>query len=422
MGLGLSGLATYAFLGITSRALDADAYGSVAVLWSLMFAIGNGVMQPLEQEVARAVSDRRARGIGPGPVIRRAVQIGALFSLGLIALSVLFHDTLLDRFDGDAVLVAALVLGLVGFAASHLARGTLSSHGRFRAYATFFGVDGVARMVLAAALAVAGVAAAGPFGLVLGITPFIGVAVAVIGRRDLLEPGPVAPWGEITQALGWLLLGTGSLSLLIQGGTIAVDRLATDGQEAAAGVFLNGLQVARIPLFLFQAVLASLLPKLSHLAGQGRLDQFAHQLRRLVLAILGLGAVATLGAIVIGPTVVTVVFGSETTLGARDLGLLSAASILIMTAISLDQALIALNRHHVMAVGWFTSLLVFVGVIAMGEDLFLRVEMGLFVGSLWSCAWMGWWLRRTMASPPPPPADGHEVDLAEALAEVPIEP
>ncbi len=93
-----------------------------------------------------------------------------------------------------------------------------------------------------------------------------------------------------------------------------------------------------------------------------------------------------------------------------------------MTAISLDQALIALNRHHVMAVGWFTSLLVFVGVIAMGEDLFLRVEMGLVVGSLLSCAWMGWWLRRTMASPPPPPADGHEVDLAEALAEVPIEP
>ena len=81
----------------------------------------------------------------------------------------------------------------------------------------------------------------------------------------------------------------------MQGGTIAVDHLATSSQQAAAGQFLNGLQTARIPLFLFQAILASLLPKLSRQAEMGQLDEFISGLRRLVLAILGLGLVAIAG-------------------------------------------------------------------------------------------------------------------------------
>ena len=58
VGLAISGVATYAFFAISSRALDADAYSALGVLWGLMFAVGNGLMQPLEQEVARAVSAR----------------------------------------------------------------------------------------------------------------------------------------------------------------------------------------------------------------------------------------------------------------------------------------------------------------------------------------------------------------------------
>ena len=63
--------------------------------------------------------------------------------------------------------------------------------------------------------------------------------------------------------------------MLINGGVIAVELLATPAQEAAAGIFLSGLLIARVPLFLFQAVLAGLLPKLSHLAGLDLFDEFA---------------------------------------------------------------------------------------------------------------------------------------------------
>jgi O-antigen/teichoic acid export membrane protein len=158
LGLGLSGLATYVFFAITSRVLDPASYAAVGVLWSLLFAVGNGVMQPLEQEVARAVADRRARGIGAGPVIRKAVGIGAGFTLVLVLLGTLTHTWILDRLlDGRVELVVAFLVGLAAFAAGHLTRGTLSSHGRFGAYALFFATDGVARVVAAGVLGVAAV-------------------------------------------------------------------------------------------------------------------------------------------------------------------------------------------------------------------------------------------------------------------------
>lgn len=419
MGLAISGVATYVFFGIASRSLDPAAYSALSVLWGLMFAVGNGIMQPLEQEVARAVSHRLANGVGPGPVIRRAISIGLGFAAAVCALALVTHALVLDKWlDDDGTLTIAFVVGLLGFCVGHLARGTLSSHRRFRSYAAFFSIDGVARVALAALLAVVGLTTAGAFGLVLAITPFLGVGGSMARQRGLLADGPPASWSELTKALGWLLVGTVSLSLLIQGGTIAVGILATPDQEAAAGVFLNGLQTARIPLFLFQAVLASLLPKLSHLAGTGAFDGFVVALRRLVGVILAAGVVTTVLAAVLGPTFIAIVFGSTTTLTSRDLALLAAAFILIMAAICVDQALIALSAHSRMAVGWLVSLVVFVVVTAVaGPDLYLRVELGLLAGALVAFAWMAVALTGRLHHH----ATAHEVDLAEAAAELPIQ-
>ncbi len=421
LGLGLSGVATYAFFAVASRSLDAASYAAVGVLWSLLFAVGNGVMQPLEQEVARAVADRRARGVGAGPVIRRAVAIGAGFTGALALLGALSHDWILDRLlDERAGLVVAFLIGLAAFAAGHLTRGTLSSHGRFGAYALFFATDGVARVAAAIVLAVVGVTLAGTWGLVLACAPFIGVVVALAGQRGLLVDGPPAAWGELTRALGWLLLGTVSLALVVQGGTIAVQLLAGDADEAAAGVFLNGLQVARIPLFLFQAVLASLLPRLSRLAGAGEFTHFRHSLLRLVRLIALGGAAATLAAIVVGPAVVGAVFGTADVLGPGDMGLLAGTFVVIMVAICFDQALIALSGHRLMAAGWALALVTLVGSVASTgaiDDVFLRVELALAAASVVAVGWMATFLALRLRRHP----EVVEVTLAEAAAETPLQ-
>ena len=382
-----------------------------------MFAVGNGIMQPLEQEVARAVSGRRAAGLGAGPVVRRAAAIGAGFSIVVIVVVALLHRLFEGWFDHDTVLVVAFVIGLVGFCAGHLTRGTLSSNHRFNAYALFFGADGLSRVALAVMLAAVGVAAAGPFGLAMAISPFIGVGIALFRQKGLVAPGPEAPWDELTRNLGWLLLGTISISLIVQGGTIAVGILAGPDQDAAAGQFLNGLQTARIPLFLFQAVLASLLPKLSRLAAGGQYPEFVAGLRKLVLAILGFGVLTTIGAAVFGPFVIRIVFGTESALSGRDLALLAGAFILIMATICLDQGLIAIGAHSRMAIGWLIAFGMFVGVTALGTDLFLRVELGLLAGATWAFAWMGVSLWARLRHPP----EAHEIDLAETLADLPVD-
>lgn len=426
-GLGISGVATYAFFAVASRALEAERYAAVAVLWSLLFAVGNGVMQPLEQEVARAVAARRAVGDGAGPVVRRAAAIGASFTVALVVLALGVEQAAgvgyLDRrltlghlLDDDPVLVAAFLVGLTGFAAGHLVRGTLSSQGRFGGYARFFGVDGLTRVVLAGALAAVGVEAAGPFGAVLAVAPMVGVAAGLAGERELLAPGSEAHTGELTRALGWLLAGTVSLALVVQGGTIAVDLLAEPHEADAAGVFLNGLVIARIPLFLFQAVLASLLPRLSRLAGAGELAAFTGALRRLVVAIAAVGALATVAAALLGPSVIGVVFGGDAGLDGRDLAMLAGTFILIMIAICLDQALVALAEHPLMASGWVLALAAFGVVTALGDDLFWRVELGLATASVVAVVWMGSWLSVRLRGRP----RADEVTMAEAAAEAPL--
>ncbi len=419
VGLGVSGVGIYVLFAVTSHVLDDADYSALVVLWTLVFALGNGVMQPLEQEVARAVSDRRARGIGSAPIVHRAVLAGLVFTAVLWILSLVASSWLIDElFSGNAALFGAFLIGLLGFCVGHLVRGTLSSHGRFAAYGSFFGLEGAIRPAAAAALAVAGVAAVGAYGFVIVLAPFLAAVLPMRGTRKLLEPGPEAPWSELSANLGWLLLGTVSIALLLNGGAIAVELLADDGQEAAAGVFQNGLFIARVPLFLFQAVLAALLPRLSHQLGRGAFDEFASAVSKLLIAIAVFGIVAVVAAAAVGPAIVGALFGSDQVLESADLGLLAAASIVYMAAVTLSQALIALNGHARMAVGAFLGFVAFLAVTALGSDLFQRVEMGLLVGSTVTAVWTGVFVvaglrtrRRT-----------YEIDLAEVAADLPLQP
>lgn len=421
MGIGLvvSGVATYVFLGISSRQLDADAYSALGVLWSLLFAVGNGLMQPLEQEVARAVAARRVRGEGAGPVIRRAAVLGVGFFAGFLVVGLVLHGWLVGHlFDEHESLYVLFLAGVGGFGAAHLARGTLSAHGRFGAYAGLFATEGAFRPLAAAVLAAVGASTVGAYGLVAVAAPFIGVAVALAPQRGLLPPGEDAPWAELSTNLGWLLVATGSIALVLNSGVVAVEVLAGPGEEEAAGVFLNGLTVARVPLFLFQAVLAALLPKLSRQLAHGATGEFVSGLRRLLAALAALGVVAVGVAGVAGPAIVEVVFGGSAVLSRTELVLLTSFASLFMLAGTLAQALIALNGHARLAAGSVLGLASLVLALSVpGADLYVRVGLALVVSSLVTLVWMAVCVILGVGAHRPV----HELDLAEELAELPLQ-
>jgi O-antigen/teichoic acid export membrane protein len=390
VGLVLNGLGAYAFTVLAARGLDRalgevrgqEEFSSLAVLWAAVFLVAPGLFLPVEQEVSRTVAARRARGEGSSAVVRQAALLGfgllGLVVVGTVASLPWTYDLF---FDEQALLLVGFLLALLGYCVAHLVRGVLAGTGRFDGYAVFFGAEGIGRVVLAGAFVVVGVASAGPYGLSVGLVPFVAVAIALRGQRRLLEPGPPARTGELTASLGALLAGALLTALLLNAGPLAIEVLASDEESAEAGRFLASLLIARVPLFLFQAVQASLLPKLALLAGGQRWADFRTALRKLLLAVAGLGVVASLVAWSIGSTVVRLTFGEGYVLPNRDLGLLAVGSSVFMLAVTLGQSLIALSSPARMALGWAAGVVVFVLVTALGADLYLRVELGLVAGT-----------------------------------------
>jgi O-antigen/teichoic acid export membrane protein len=296
----------------------------------------------------------------------------------------------------------------------------MSGTGNFKGYGTYIGADGFIRVLGAVACAVIGFNTAGPFGIAVGIAGLIAVPVALKVQRPKLEEGPEAKLAEVGSALSLLLVASLCAFALMNIGPVLVKLLANDDQAEAAGRFVNGVVIARIPLFLFQAVQASLLPKLSTLAHSGQIRDFRAGLRRLLIAVGGLAVLGTLVGVLLGPFIVEIMF-PEADLGARTMGLLAAGAGLYMLAMACAQALIALGGHRDQAIGWAAGCVALaITVIFVSHDLFFRVEVALLVGSAMSLAMMGALLVRRLAQRGP--LRIAEGDLIEAIHEIAIEP
>jgi O-antigen/teichoic acid export membrane protein len=321
-------------------------------------------------------------------------------------------------FDHDWLLMVGLVLGMIGYCIELLARGTYSGLGRFRPYSIVIGAEGLVRFLICAGLAIAGVTYAGWYGLALGIAPLVAVLLSIRGQHGLVTEGPDAPWSELSSALGALLVGSVLAMALVNGGPIAMKILAAKGEDEKVAAFFTAVIIARIPLFLFQAVQAALLPKLSALASAGRFDEFKVGFRRLVTVIGGAGFIAVIGATLVGPNAIENLYGSDYTLGHRTVGLLAAGSVLFMLAQAMAQAVIALGGHTRMALCWAVSVLTFLVFTAAGHDLYLRVEVGLLAGSAIACLGMAALVAQLVRSG----ASVHTGDLIEAIHDLSVEP
>ena len=378
-GLVVNGLTAYAFITISSRDLGAEAYSPVALLWALSFLLGIGFFLPLEQETARLVAGRVSRGQGIGPVVKSAARLGASLALGLVAVSLLAGRWFTNEFfNGETLLFLGLILVVVGLGAAHLVKGTLAGLGRFNGYARYVMGEGLGRLLLVGAVLGLATGSIGAYGLAIGLAPLVGILLATAGQRGILTPGPEAHMGDLSKALGSLLVASVATALVLNVSPLAVQILATPQQADEPGRFLNALLVARVPLFFFQAVQAALLPRLSTLASQNKFAELWHELKHLLLLVgaLGIGAVAVMA--VVGPQIVEVAFGAEFAVGRQDMVLLAVSSAGLMVVLSLTQALIACRAQGRMALAWVAGVVAFpLTLLVAGDQLFFRVEIAL---------------------------------------------
>ena len=361
IGLGVTGIASFVYLLVARRALGAEEFTALSNLWFLVFMFG-GVFVPFEQEIGRRLAALRVRGLGGRSVIRRVVALGAGMIVLLTIGTAVVAPTLLARlFDDQRLLVLGLLLGASGLLTANISQGVLAGNGRFGRYGAFLGMDSSLRLAVALAVLALGATTAGPVGLALGIGPIVTAVVLLWGQHDLSQPGPELPWRELTAGLGALLAASVFSQVLINASPILVSLYAGPGSTDAA-LFTTALVIARVPLFLFQAVQAALLPRLSRLAAEGHLEEFRSGISRLALLVGGLVIAGCAVGYAAGPSLIMAFSGSDVTVDRVTVGLLAAASGGFLLAMALSLGLIALHGARLAAVGWFVGVVVLIVV------------------------------------------------------------
>jgi O-antigen/teichoic acid export membrane protein len=417
VGLFIAGISAYVFFKIGQQALGQDGFKPIVAMWFIAFALIPGFFLPIEQEVGRALSHRRAIGQGGRPIVKRVLQITVIIFVALcvivIALSSQINSNL---FDGNGVVTWCLLLSLATYAPMHLARGICSGNARFGSYSLIIGLDGAVRVLSCAALWITGVTNIGAYALTIALSPVVGILIAAFTGKLKTEPGPEASWAEVTPNLGWLLVGSLFAAALVNAGPITVDILGHNAPPERVTQFGNAVIFARIPLFLFQAVQAALLPRLARLAAQRKLSEFKRGLKQLLILVTSVGVFGTIGAFAIGPWALTLVY--EGGIDRRTMTLLAFASALYMLALALAQAVIALSGHARVAGGWSAGFVTFAVVAWLSSnDLYLRVELALVASSLISLAVFIISLKQKMSGE----AMFDDASIIDALAERPLE-
>jgi O-antigen/teichoic acid export membrane protein len=393
VGLVVSGITTYLFQILAFRGLSKPDYGALNALWVFVFVLAPGIFLPIEQEVGRALAARRAHGVGGAPVIRRAGIIGLLFatSLGIITAILAIFTPLVDNlFAGNVGLIVCLVVALFTFGFELLARGAFAGAGEFGAYGVSMGAEGIIRLLPCIILVAAGSTDPLGFGLCLAIPPALATLVALRGQDQLMTPGPEAPWSELSTNLGLLLGGSLLAQVLSYAPFLGAQLLATSAERVAVADFIVGLFLSRIPILLFQAVQAALLPRLAAQVSAGHTEDFRRGMRNLMLVVGGIGVVGVLGGATLGPWAGHILFGDKFDLGNLDLALLAAGSGMFIFALTLSQGLIALDALSEVLLSWVVGVVAFVVATAISSnDLFTRVEIGSIVGAGAAAATMG---------------------------------
>ncbi|MGH9281396.1 MAG: lipopolysaccharide biosynthesis protein [Acidimicrobiales bacterium] len=393
VGLAISGAATYGFLILSARVLGADRYGSLSGLWALIFLVVPVCFFPLEQEVGREIAGRFALGCSFGRLLRSGIAVGAGLTALLVVLTLVSAPLTLDPiFDGDVVLLAGLLVAFLAYACSHLAKGMLSGRRRFTHYAALLAAENVARLVLGAFLAVAGFEAVGMYGLVVAAAPFVAIPFifrTAAAMKDEGDEDPPCPTSGLARRVGYLAIGSLFAQLLLNAAPLAVKVLAGDDDRRLAGAFLASLVIARVPLFFFQAVQVTLLPRLAALIATGRHAEFRNALKRLLLVTAAVASAGVVVVLLVGTNIIHIFFGPDFVLGRRDLGALAAASGAYMGGMVLSQALIAMSHHRLASLAWGAGFGVFAVTLAAPFSILGRVEAAFLGGCLASVTAMG---------------------------------
>ena len=401
VGIGITGLVTYAYFSLASHSLSDDDYGAITLLWSSVFIVVSVLYRPVEQLLARTISEREAQGRSGSEHLRVAATIqlalGVAFAAAALALRGPIED---DLFGGSSTLYWVLIGAVLFYAASYFARGYLAGNGRFGLWGLLVFLEAVSRVLFALAVAVG--VAEGQSVVALGIlaAPLFSLVVVpwALTRRlradqaaPAKEAGTEGPEFTLANGAGFavaVLLIMLAEQTFLNAGPLLVK--ATEGDEGAAlaGFAFNVLLIARAPLQLFQSVQTSILPHLTRVSTTGDEGEFRRAVRVTLRAIAAFAAAVALGMLVAGPWFMELFFGDSDEYDRGGLVLVAIGMGLYLAAATLNQAALARARTKQAAVCWVGSAAAFVGMLLIPgfDSPVLQLEVAYVAGALLLCA------------------------------------
>jgi len=382
-GLAIFGLATYGHLGLAGAALGPVGLAPLSVLWSLLNAVGIGLFLPFEQELGRRTAERRARGEGNAPVARQAlVGAGVVLAVVVVIVSLGAGVMSAQLFAGVGAMVPLFLLAMAGMAASYVLRGLLSGNGRFGRYGAQLAVDGVLRFGGALVLTAVGSSSVLAYGSLLVVAPVLAVLITVPRPSSIVTPGPSQVARVAAVGLGTLIAASLASQVLANAGPIIVELLATADEAAASGRFVAALVIARVPLFVFAAVQAVLLPGLAAAVGARQASTFRSRMVVVSVATVAIGIVGTVAVWLVGADLVPLVFSDAFGIERGVITLIAASGAVFMVAQVAAQALLALGAERVVVVGWSVGLVILVLTLAWQGPIAERAALALLTGSV----------------------------------------
>jgi O-antigen/teichoic acid export membrane protein len=435
VGVGLTGLITYAYFLIASHVLSKPDYGQITVLWSAVFITISTLYRPIEQLLSRHISERRTKKEPVNEPMRVAstIQLGLSLFFAVVALALRgpIQNSLLE---GNETLYWVFFSSVLFYAASYFARGFLAGEQRFGLFVAMILSESCFRTVFAVMVAIG--VLSGQSAVAIGITAAPALSLLVVPfafarraqkEKQATEATPAAPGREAEEtapdefsfAEGGGFAAAVLVIMFSEQAFLNAGPLITRGlQDAtAAGFIFNVLMIARAPLQLFQSVSTSILPHLTRLHASTSEDaerEFHHTVRMVLLGLAAFTGIAFLFMAVAGPKAMQLAFSNKFTYDREGLLLITAGMGLYLSSVTVNQACIAQGQVRRAAARWITCAGLFIAwnfVPLVGNE-FRRVEIGFLLAAavLFSLLYFVYRHPHGRAEDIPQPGSGEELE------------
>ncbi|MEZ5078482.1 MAG: hypothetical protein R2725_13690 [Solirubrobacterales bacterium] len=393
IGVGLTGVITYAYFLIASHVLSTEDYGQIAVLWSAVFITISTLYRPVEQLLSRHISEHLARAepIGQAMRVAATIQLGLAMIFAVLALALRgpIQDGLLE---GNEPLYWVYFGAVLFYAASYFARGFLAGQRSFGLFTALILSESVFRTLFAVLVAVSILSGQSAVAIGIVAAPSLSLMVvpfAFLRRAKKAQAQPQAKAeasGEGTQMsmrqgggfAAAVLVIMFSEQVFLNAGPIVV--WALDNSKSAGFIF-NVLMLARAPLQLFQAVSTSILPHLTNLhtsTAPGSEREFHRTVRGVLLGIAAFTAFTALVVLIAGPQLMQLAFSKKFEYDRVGLLLVTCGMGLYLGSVTLNQACLAQGQVRRAAARWIGCAALFIvwNFLPIVGGEFRRVEVG----------------------------------------------